>query len=251
MRNFFQKIRYWFSSGRERATIWYSASKMRINPNGKRVRPIVKYAGSLLLIGLALLGTILFVRSREKDNKTDSSPEVAQVYEPSIGSALPPDFRGSVSGDVTPSPAPSPTPTPAMAPTTGVNLSEQFVAPNAGVDPNDPVEYVNPTFGFTATLPPGSNVEDKNGAITFITKQDTWYYSVMINDQRNVSLQELETQLKNSPSVRNLKTATFQNSPALQFTSSDLGGPTTVFIKNGKVYYLIGNIAYFSSFKTI
>ncbi len=251
MTDFWNKTKSWFRTRYSRAKNWTTATYTRLRniiiPPDKKLHPAVKYFGSFLLIGLALLGTILYARSRDDKDDNKSNPELAEVYEPSIGTPLAPDTPGNnvnrpgeVGGAVTP----SPTPTPAVAPKTGVNL----IAPKTGVDSNEPVSYDNDTLRFSAILPAGTNVTEKNGSVTFSSAQNAWYYTVSVSLQDSESLATIESQLRNSPSVKNIRAVSFNGIQALQFDSSKNG---MVFIANGKIYYLLGDNKYFTTFKTI
>lgn len=248
MKNFFLKIKNWFSRKWFALKLRWQGAKN--SETGRKVHPIAKYVGSLLVIGLALLGTILYVRSQDEDNKDSDSPEIAQVYEPSIGSALPPDTPGQ-NGSVGEASVTEPTPTPVVAPASGVNLSGEFVAPNTGVDDDMPIKYSNDKFKFVATLPPKSNVIEQDDSITFTSQQASRYFTVSVSNQGNETLATIEAQLKNSTSVKTMQSTNFNGIAALQFTGMDKNNSGTVFIKDGKIYYLLGNQQYFSTFQTI
>ncbi len=252
MRNFFIAVknaivRVWLGFRRLVARI-FTRPETEGLPMAERLRPIVKYIGSLLVIGLILLGTIFLIKGN--DDKDSDDPEIAQVFEPSIGTPLPPDEpgrNGSVSGEV----APTPTPTVvAVAPKTGVDLVEPRVAPKTGIDDDEPVAYKNSELHFAATLPPHTIVTEKSSSITFASKSG-WYYTVSTSAAGQETLETIKAQLANSTGVKNLASTKFNGASALQFSSQELGGQAIVFIKDRTIYYLIGNQDYFATFQSI
>lgn len=224
-----------------------------------RLTLVGKILLGIILIGLIVLAIVILSRNKDENSNSSESaqnPEIAQVYEPSIGSPLPADVpaetnwsnvttnnnqsTGSVSG------ASTTTPSDQAAPAT----TEMRVAPNAGVNPNAPIAYENTTLRFAAVLPAGSNVNEQGGKITFTTKQGTLLYMVSTSSAGSETLQSIEAQLRNSPSATNISYATFTGKQSLKFSAKEYGSGTT-FIANGKIYYLLGNGQHFATFKTL
>lgn len=240
MRNFFIRLKNWLGK------IWQSirglVSRIFTRPNteglhmSERLRPTVKYIASLAIIGVVVLGAIMLIKGNN-DDESENGPEIAQIYEPSIGTPLPPDEPGLT---------PSPTPTP-VAPKTGVDLK---VAPKTGVDDNEPVSYKNVELKFAATLPAHTQVKEKANSVTFASTSG-WYYTVTTSAQGSETLETIKAQLANSSSVKNLVATKFNDIAALQFTSSEFGGNGIAFIKDKTIYYLLGNQKYFSTFQLI
>jgi hypothetical protein len=232
MRNLWIKIKEFFSK------IWNGLSR----------------AGRIIvgIILLALIGTVVYVSvNKNDDNNKDKSPDVAQVYEPSIGTPLPPDepnTNGQVGGATTTQPSPTPTPAPSTTPP--ATSTENRTAPHTGVDPKEPVQYSNDSLNFAATLPAGSNVKELPDQIVFTSKAGALQYIVSVAPAKNETLSSLASQLKNSPSISTITPSNFQTHSALLFNSKDYG-QGLVFIQNGQAYYLLGNNQYFTTFRTI
>ncbi len=206
--------------------------------------------GIILIVLIALAIYALTNNKKDEDTNKDG-PEVAQVYEPSIGSPLPAtttpsdsttnastttastDKAGTVAGDSTAS----------------SSQTDMMLAPATGIDPNEPITYENPNLLFTAILPAGSNVDESNTEkIIFTSQTRKLLYIVSTSKAENESIADLQNQLKNSSSVSSVRSATFAGLPALSFTATDYGNGL-VFIDNGRIYYLLGNNQYFSDFK--
>ncbi len=203
----------------------------------------------VLLIALIAAASFLITKNSDNDDKDEAdTPEVAQVYEPSIGSPLPADTpgtrpegtSGTVSGDVTTTPFTPPTPT--------VATDSAMTAPPTGIDPTAPIAYRHDALKFTTTLPAGASVDEQPGKITFTANTRVLLYTVSTEAVGTETLQSIQTQLSNSPSAGNIKQITFAGQTALQFDAKDYG-TGIVFIANGKIYYLLGNSQYFASFK--
>lgn len=205
-----------------------------------------------IIIGVILIIIIVLIAFALSNNKDDNkgdenNPEVAQVYEPSIGSPLPADTNESVSQDtkVTATVAGDSTTTSSTEETPTTNW---MVAPNAGVDPNEPIVYENNSLRFTATLPAGTKVDEQTEKVAFTSEASKLLYIVSTQSVGSETLKTVEAQLSNSPTVSNIQSASFAGQQAIQFTSKDYG-TGTVFIANGKIYYLLGNSKYFADFK--
>ncbi len=210
----------------------------------------------IILLGLIILVVVLIVNAKDDESKTSEnsdSPEIAQVYEPSIGSPLPADVPaetnwdnvGKVAGDSTTTPS---TTNDQAAPTT--TPAESKVAPKTGIDPNSPIDFSSNALKFAAALPAGTNVYEQNDKVVFTTKQGSLLYIVSTTNAGSETLQTIEAQLRNSPSTTNITSVTFVGKQSLKFSSKEYGNGL-VFIANGKIYYLLGNEKQFSSFKTL
>ena len=216
---------------------------------------------------LALIGLIIFLVVRHNDDKKDTSssdsntPEVAQVYEPSIGTPLPADVQpngsgtsvtaevensGEIAGATTTDPFVVPSPSP--APSTPEQIAASLVAPATGIDPNKPIPYENASLKFRATLPAGTQVTQNNSDVKFTTKSGALYYVVSVSDSGTETLKTIEAQLKNSPTVSNIVYGNFNNTQVLNFSAKGYG-QGMVIIANGKIYYLLGNSQNFANFK--
>ena len=221
MRNFWDKIKNFFRQA------W----------NG--LTTAGKVIAGLIIIGL--VGLTVYAASEKQSNNNEENkdnPEVAQVYEPSIGSPLPADQArpGEVGGASTTEPAAAPAPT----------ETPERVAPATGIDPNAPVKYRSEQLGFASTLPAGSTVQETDSQIKFTDTNGQLLFMVSVNAGTD-SLQSLESQLQNSPSVTNISRAQFANLPSLKFTVANYGSGTA-FVYDGKTYYLYGTAQYFSAF---
>lgn len=198
-----------------------------------------------ILLGLIVMAAIILIsfalaKDTDEDKQDEDTPEIAQVYEPSIGTPLPADNAGSVTGNVN------------GASTMEVSNSQpttSFVAPRAGVDPNEPIAYSNSDYNFAATLPAGSLVSEQNSRIVFSSKNKSLQYIVSINESSE-TLSDIELQLRNSPTASNISQTTFNNTKALKFSAKGFG-TGIVFVSNGKVFYLLGDSNYFSTFKLL
>ncbi len=226
MKNFWEKIKAFFSR------IW----------QGLTVAGRIIFG--LIIIGLIILAVYALSDTGKNDTSSDNKnePEIAQVYEPSIGSPLPADTPGETSWENVG--------TVAGESTTVASTSEPKLAPNAGVDPKAPISYENTNLKFSATLPASTKVNEKNDSVSFTSKQGNLLYIVSTQNAGTETLKTIEAQLNNSPSTTNISTTSFANTPALKFSNADLG-TGTVFISNGKIYYLLGDNKYFSTFKTL
>ena len=73
---------------------------------------------------------------------------------------------------------------------------------------------------------------------------------VSTNDAGKDTLADIQAQLSNSISVKDVITTKFAGRDALKFTATGYGSGV-VFIANGKVYYLLGQDKYFSALTLI
>ena len=218
-----------------------------------------------IIIGIILLGiiilTIYSLSNTKKDDAEDNDnkdPEVAQVYEPSIGSPLPatttPSDSGAVAGAST-STATTESGTGSATSTAATNNDEKptniMIAPAAGIDPNEPIDYESQALHFSAILPALSVVnESQKDKVIFSAESGKLIYIVSANDAGTETLSSIQNQLANSPSTTNLKNVSFNSQTALSFQSKEYGFGV-VFISKGKVYYLLGDNKYFTDFKAL
>ncbi len=198
------------------------------------------------VIALAILIAALIGLNNQDDKKDDTSnrPEVAQVYEPSISTPLPPDTNGSTtesSGQVagattteTYNTTETSNSTKSVATTTP---SQTFTAPQTGVDINKPIYYSNTTMGIKATLPAQSIITEKTNSVVFYSKAGTLLYNID-TVRTSDTLSSIYDQLKASTSVSNITKTTFAGNDALQFTNQSFTG--YVIVKNNQAYYIIG-----------
>ncbi len=228
----------------------------------------------VIIIALIILGTYLVVKNNKDKKENEPAPEVAQSYEPQIGSPLPADVNtnsstasvtsndttyskvvvdsansGDVKGVTTSSNSNSESSAQSSA---SSNNQTQKVAPTTGVNPNAPVVYSNDSLNFTALLPAGTQVSETNDIVTFKSKSGELYYVVTTVPAGNETLQSIKSQLQNSTTSKNIFEISFSNSisknfPALSFTDTNFGSGLVV-IKNTKIYYLVGNYKYFPTF---
>jgi hypothetical protein len=224
MRNIWEKIKIFF------VEIWNGLT---------RVGRIL--LGLILVAAIVLVGFLVNGKSTDDAENVDSNrtPEIAQVYEPSIGTPLPPDNPGAVGGATTTEPSDQ----------THDHETTAFVAPHTGTDPNEPVAYSSTDLNFAAVLPVGSEVKEDGTRTMFTSPTGSLYYVVSVN-QSTESLSDIELQLRNSPTAGNISYSDFSNTKALKFSAKGYGAGL-VFVSNGKIYYLLGNKEYFSTFKLL
>lgn len=193
----------------------------------------------LILVAAVILISFAFSKESDKTSEENSSPEIAQVYEPSIGTPLPPDVNqegvtGNVGGATTDEASTS---TP----------QTNFIAPAAGVDDSKPIKYESSALRFAAVLPAYSQVNEQSDGVKFTSRDGTLHYIVSVNDAGTENLASIESQLRNSPTANNITYTNINNSQAIKFTAKGYGTGIT-FIANGKIYYLLGNSQFFSEF---
>ncbi len=204
--------------------------------------------GIWILCLIALVVFLIIRNNNDEDSKTsedNNTPEIAQVYEPSIGSPLPPDVpaetnwdnadnAGNVAGASTTTPS-----------NEGATM---MIAPNAGVNPNEPIPYQNDVLKFAVTLPAGSEVSEEDGKVVFTKNDGSLLFIASTQPAGTDTLETIKSQLSNSPSANNISYSTFSGKKSLKFTAKEYG-TGTVFIANGKIYYLLGT--QFSDFKVL
>lgn len=194
---------------------------------------------AILVIALLIVGLIVFNKNnKDKDKETTNSrPEVAQIYEPSISTPLPPDTApsdsstnssGEVSGAVT-----------TVASTS--TQTENFSAPKTGINPNEPIKYENAEFKFSVTLPTRSQVVEKSDSVYFYSDTGALLYSINVVNSSE-SLDQIILELKSSPDVNKISKTIFGTNPAINFSTKTQTG--YVISKNNKIYYITGDQKY-------
>jgi hypothetical protein len=187
----------------------------------------------ILLAAIVVAGIV--IANKEEDKKSDNNPEVAQIFEPSISTPLPPDVnedagktevastedQGKVAGDST--------------------TETKFVAPPTGVNPNNPIPYENSKYGISITVPAHTNISEQNNLINF----GNLFYIHLV--ESSDSLEQISKQLSASSEVNNIQSTTLSGKEALKFTLNNETG--YVLIKNNQAYYLIGQDKYLSQIK--
>lgn len=217
----------------------------------------------LLLLAIIVVGVLLANNGDDETEPetTSDRPEIAQVFEPSIGTPLPPDRDGSDSDETTESitgevageedtqssPSEESNDTEERTDQTDNNQeatpesnnseTPRFIAPATGINPNAPIDYSSP-LGFSITLPAGSNVIETGNTVQF-TKNNQLLFSV--EQTGNQTQSDIIAQLKLS-SASNISAETFAGKKAVRFT---LGGQSGLAIQTGQhTLYLIGDASY-------
>lgn len=219
MKNIWEKIKSFFSR------IWNGLTRA-----GRIV---------LALIIVLLIGTVVYAATYKKEDKPEDNKEgdveVAQVYEPSIGTPLPPDVPVETPAAISPGTV------------AGITSDPSFMAPPTGIDDNEPIKYSNSSFKFGAILPPHSQVNEQENSVTFSNAKGDLLYTVSTHSAESETLTSIESQLRNSPTASTISPTTFANTKALSFTAKGFG-TGTVFIAHGTVYYILGDANQMSSF---
>ncbi|GEM_PF-1442222 len=196
---------------------------------GEKIAGAAKFViGGILLLALIITGVVLSQREDEDKEDTSGRPEIAQVFEPSIGTPLPPD----VNEDATESEG-----TNEREPGSVNGATTTFISPPTGLDPNKPIKYSNDELGFAVILPARSTVQEKNNTVNFFGNNGALLASVTIVSGPE-TLNDIRTQLSYSPDVKNLQNAKLANQPALKYSINNLDG--YAFKSNNSTYYLTG-----------
>lgn len=205
-----------------------------------------------IILGLILIGIIVaisFAFSKDSSEESaENTPEIAQVYEPSIGTPIPPDVNQEGSNS-----APSDSGTVSGATTTepAQNQNNQvFVAPASGIDDKEPIKYLNDSLRFSATLPPYSKVLEQPDNVRFTAGNGTLIYVVSTTPVRTENLSSIEAQLRNSTTASAISRTSFKGMEAIQFDANGYGMGIAL-IAHGNIYYLLGNMLYFPDFKIL
>ncbi len=185
------------------------------------------------VIALAILVAALIGLNNQDDKKDDTSnrPEVAQVYEPSISTPLPPDTNDSTT-------EPSGQVAGATTMEASTTTSQTFTAPPTGIDTSKPIYYSNTAMGIKATLPAQSIVTEKTNSVVFHSKAGALLYNIDIV-RTSDNLNSIYDQLKASTSISNITKTTFAGNDAWQFSYQNFAG--YVIVKNNQAYYIIGD----------
>ncbi|HEX3095927.1 MAG TPA: hypothetical protein VHQ20_02290 [Patescibacteria group bacterium] len=107
----------------------------------------------VIILGSLIIGAVSYHQKHPSDK--DSNPEVAQIYEPSIGEPLAPDVqpeqKAQVNGAVVTATVPDPNAPAYTPPTTSTTTetTEKKIAPKTGVNQTAPVMFAGLiTFAF-------------------------------------------------------------------------------------------------------
>ena len=200
----------------------------------------------VIIVALAVAGIFAIVNKDDKTDSTDKEVEVAQIFEPSIGTPLPPDITetgGEVSGAQTETPSSSDNSSGIQEPST------QYVAPKTGVNDDEPFVYKNSKLGFQVSLAGGTQVIEASEGAQFLSKNGKLlFYTVMI-PAKGISVAEISSQLNQSSGTGNIIASTFGNFPSVSFSQNHQNG--LALITSDKLYYLVGDQNYFKNFSTI
>lgn len=232
MKNFWDKIKTFFKR------IWHGLTMA-----GRIIFGVI-------ILGIIAVGVYAASDKKENKNNDDNKPEVAQTFEPSIGSPLPaytPGDQTKVTSQVGGASTTEPSDT---EPSNSETEKMAMVAPETGLNPTKPVPYENKSLNFAATLPAGSNIDEQNTEIRFSSASGNLQYLVSVNDVGTETLSDIQAQLSNSPTTKNINPTKFGNYDALKFSAAGYGSGM-VFIANGRAYYLLGNNQYFGTFKLL
>lgn len=187
----------------------------------------------LLIIILAILVILVLVKEfsrptndqdQHNKNTNPEGKEISQTYKPSIGDALAPDI---IPPEAT-----------------------KFVAPTAGIDETQPIHYENTRMQFKAVLPAYSQIHEDTDSVKFTSKGNSLFYIISVHSRNSETLASVEKQLRNSPDIYNLTYTKLNSIKTLQFDAIGYGSGL-VFIQNDKIYYLLGNKQYFTSFQLL
>lgn len=196
---------------------------------GKSLKLII---GSALLIILVVTGVFL-ANKQNKQNK-NSEPEIAQIFEPSIGTPLPPD----INPEITPNESTPETNSANENVTGAVEGATTFIAPQTGIDPSQPIRYQSSEFGFYVVLPAKTVIKERGSQIDFFTPAGKLFGTVS-QTPSNISIEEIKNQLNLSLNVTELQSTQYQNFPALSFRKDHLLG--WAVLSNNNTLYILGS----------
>lgn len=196
---------------------------------------------ALLLIAIAVTGFIIADNQAEDNSETTSDrPQIAQVFEPSIGTPLPPD----VAEEESTTPEQTATPDQPNQQIAGDNTEQQFIAPPTGIDDDEPIKYHSEELGFRALLPPSTQVVEEGSTISFFTKSGKLLYAVSKTPQQN--REEVQQQLRLSNHVSKIEPSVFAGQAGWKFQVGNQAG-LAVLAPHG-TFYLTGNAEHFDHF---
>ncbi|HMQ01461.1 MAG TPA: hypothetical protein PKD79_00090 [Candidatus Doudnabacteria bacterium] len=187
--------------------------------------------GGILLLAIIVVGIIIARNEQIAKDEQASRPEIAQIFEPSIGTPLPPDENGRTqeSADEDSS----------MEAPPGEVQSDStiFIAPPTGIDLAKPINYYNQDLGFRITLPPYSSVYEQNSSIKFTDNKGKLLALINVVREQD-TLENILSQLKLSNEVSNLSFSNLAGNKALKY---DIGSHSAyVFTANSSIYYISG-----------
>ncbi len=216
----------------------------------------IKGAAKWLVGGLAALAVLVIAliglnSDDTKKETTNTRPEIAQVYEPSISTPLPPDNNSTESDPNATRPEANTGQVAGATTTESFNSNsaatstapQVFVAPKSGINDYEPIKYENTVLGIKTTLPAGTQVIEKNSSITFYSKSGSLLYTLDVIDTKD-TLEKILEQLQTSTNISKISKTNFANNPALQFSINKNALNGYIISKNNKAYYFIGNNKY-------
>lgn len=202
------------------------------------------------LIALILIVAGIFSLNNNENNKntsSDSRPEVAQVYEPSIGTPLPPDTsegKAEVSGAVTNTPSTAEG-TNQNDTTNSTAQQTTYIAPSTGVDDNKPFVYKNSDLNFQALLDGGTQVEERSEGIKFTSKSGKLLFYVTVSKSGSETHDSLVSQLSASTMTSQISKTSFLGLPAVNYLQNNQNA--LAVLKTNSVYYIVGEQKYFKN----
>ncbi len=214
----------------------------------------IKLGGKWVLAGVIALALIvagifsLDKNTSKQNSNSDARPEVAQVYEPSIGTPLPPDTTGGqseVSGAVTTEPSTIQT-TPTQEETNTTNSQQvTYIAPNTGVDDTKPFVYTNQQLGFTVMLDGGTQVEEQLEGVKFTSKTGTLLFYVVTSKNNSETQDSIINQLSASNMTNQISKSNFLSYPSVSYLQNNQ--KALVVLTTNKIYYIVGEQKYFKN----
>lgn len=105
--------------------------------------------------------------------------------------------------------------------------------------------YRNEALGFSASVPSDTLIRATANEVQALSgNQAGLYWTITVHPGTTETLDSLQHQLRNSPSITSLVPARVGGKAALKFTSTNLGNATGyALVTNGRLYYLIGSFA--------
>ncbi len=191
---------------------------------------------ALIVLIVALIGIHNSDNKDSDKTETAKKPEVAQVYEPSISTPLPPDTTPSDSSSSTTTPSDSGTV--AGATTTEPSTSTTYVAPATGINDADPIHYENTALNLKAILPAHTQVKETNTSVSFYSPLGKLLYQVDMVKAKS-SLEQISAQISASPEVIKVTKSNFAGNQAIQFTTKKAVG--YALVTTGQIYYFTGD----------
>jgi hypothetical protein len=101
--------------------------------------------------------------------------------------------------------------------------------------------YTNAVLGFQIQLPASWQAKPFSNSEIILADQTGPELTIEAISNPQTGLTTIKTQLRGSPTVRNLTNITFQNQPALSFNTTS-GQQGLAVIYNNRLYYIIGHL---------